>query len=178
MSGKKKKKKQHALRILDLPIGRVWTWTCMTQGCLGPQNDASFEGPIDPLGLRVGIMSASDALKWICPGWKKTAKETHKKEFYESMLPAIDRLKPHMPPFLYNGRARHGKISCCLEKIVRMYTQTYCVYIYLYIYTYIHMCIYVYYILIIVFIYVFPSLWIKQKEKTLPRIRIFVDKKR
>ena len=40
------------------------------------------------------------------------------------------------------------------------------------------MCIYVCYILIIVFIYVFPSLWIKQKEKTLPRIRIFVDKKR
>ena len=30
--------------------GRIWT--CTTQGCLGPQNDASFEGPI--MILRVG----------------------------------------------------------------------------------------------------------------------------
>ena len=33
-----------------LRIGRTLQWkgerTCMTQGCFGPQNDASFEGPM------------------------------------------------------------------------------------------------------------------------------------
>ena len=44
-------------------------WTCMTQGCLGPQNDATFEGPMI---LRVivfqdiafGIAFGSSPYRW------------------------------------------------------------------------------------------------------------------